>query len=93
MKGCTRRRKTGVPKNIKFNTKPQIAAALRHCQGVLPLGAAVLAAIHVLLGELTRHRIVFFVIPVLAAMIPVIGFALSLYRWLHLRRSDRLAKQ
>ena len=26
-------------------------------------------------------RIVFFVIPVLAAMIPVIGFALSLYRW------------
>ena len=38
-------------------------------------------------------RIVFFVIPVLAAMIPVIGFALSLYRWLHLRRSDRLAKQ
>jgi NMT1-like family len=39
------------------------------------------------------NRIAFFVIPVLAAMIPVIGFALSLYRWLHLRRSDRLAKQ
>ncbi len=39
------------------------------------------------------NRIVFFVIPVVAAMIPVIGFALSLYRWLRLRRIDRLKKQ
>jgi hypothetical protein len=39
------------------------------------------------------NRIVLFVIPVLAAMIPVIGFALLLYRRLHLRGSDRLAKQ
>jgi hypothetical protein len=36
------------------------------------------------------NRIVFFVIPVVAAMIPVIGFALPFYRWLHLRRIDQL---
>jgi uncharacterized protein len=36
------------------------------------------------------NRIVFFVIPVVAAMIPVIGFALSVYRWLHIRRVERL---
>ena len=35
------------------------------------------------------NRIVFFVIPVMAAMIPVIGFALSFYRWLHIRRVRR----
>jgi len=35
-------------------------------------------------------RIVFFVIPLIAAMIPVIGFARPLYRWLHLRRIDQL---
>jgi hypothetical protein len=33
---------------------------------------------------------VFFVIPVVAAMIPVIGFALPFYRWLHIRRVDQL---
>jgi hypothetical protein len=33
---------------------------------------------------------VFFVIPVVAAMIPVIGFALPLYRWLQIRRIDQL---
>src|SRR5436190_22134602 len=36
------------------------------------------------------NRIVFFVIPVIAALIPVFGFALPLYRWLHVRRIDRL---
>src|SRR6266446_8286523 len=36
------------------------------------------------------NRIVFFVIPVVAAMIPVIGFALPLYRWLQIRRIDQL---
>jgi uncharacterized protein len=36
------------------------------------------------------NRIVFFVIPVVAAMIPVIGFALPFYRWLHTRRIDQL---
>ena len=36
------------------------------------------------------NRIVFFVIPVVAAMIPVIGFALPFYRWLHVRRIDQL---
>jgi hypothetical protein len=36
------------------------------------------------------NRIVFFVIPVIAAMIPVIGFALPFYRWLHIRRIDQL---
>ncbi len=36
------------------------------------------------------NRIVFFVIPVVAAMIPVIGFALPFYRWLHIRRIDQL---
>jgi hypothetical protein len=36
------------------------------------------------------NRIVFFVIPVVAAMIPVIGFALPFYRWLHIRRVDQL---
>ena len=35
-------------------------------------------------------RIVFFLIPLVAAMIPVIGFARPLYRWLHLRRIDQL---
>jgi hypothetical protein len=39
------------------------------------------------------NRIVFFVIPVVAAMIPAIGFALSSYRWLRLRRGGRLPKQ
>jgi uncharacterized protein len=35
-------------------------------------------------------RIVFFVIPVVAAMIPVIGFARPFYRWLHIHRIDQL---
>jgi hypothetical protein len=35
-------------------------------------------------------RIVFFVIPLIAAMIPVIGFALPLYRWLQVRRIEQL---
>src|SRR3974390_384736 len=35
-------------------------------------------------------RIVFFVIQLLAAMIPVIGFARPLYRWSQLRRIDQL---
>jgi len=36
------------------------------------------------------NRIVFFVIPVVVALIPVVGFALPFYRWLHMRRIDRL---
>ena len=36
------------------------------------------------------NRIVFFVIPVIAVMIPVIGFARPFYRWLHIRRIDQL---
>jgi hypothetical protein len=36
------------------------------------------------------NRIVFFVIPVIAAMIPIIGFALPFYRWLHTRRIEQL---
>jgi uncharacterized protein len=36
------------------------------------------------------NRIVFFVIPVIAALIPVIGFAPRFYRWLHIRRIDQL---
>jgi len=36
------------------------------------------------------NRIVFFVIPVVVAMIPVIGFAVRFYRWLHIRRIDQL---
>jgi TRAP-type uncharacterized transport system substrate-binding protein len=36
------------------------------------------------------NRIVFFVIPVVAAMIPVIGFALRFYRWLHIRRIEQM---
>src|SRR6266536_1924750 len=35
------------------------------------------------------NRIVFFVIPFVAVMIPVIGLALSFSRWLHTRRSER----
>jgi hypothetical protein len=35
-------------------------------------------------------RIVFFVIPVLAALIPIVGFTLSFYRWLRIRRAGRL---
>jgi hypothetical protein len=33
---------------------------------------------------------VFFVIPVIAAMIPIIGFTLALYRWLHTYRIAQL---
>jgi TRAP-type uncharacterized transport system substrate-binding protein len=36
------------------------------------------------------NRIVFFVIPVVATLIPVIGFAPHLYRWLYVRRIDQL---
>jgi uncharacterized protein len=36
------------------------------------------------------NRIVFFVIPVVAALIPIIGFAPRLYRWLYVRRIDQL---
>ena len=36
------------------------------------------------------NRIVFFVIPVVATLIPVIGFARPFYRWLHVRRIDQL---
>ena len=35
------------------------------------------------------NRIAFFVIPVIVALIPVIGFALTFHRWLHIRRSKR----
>jgi uncharacterized protein len=35
------------------------------------------------------NRIVFFVIPVVALMIPLIGFARPFYRWLHMRRIDQ----
>jgi TRAP-type uncharacterized transport system substrate-binding protein len=35
------------------------------------------------------NRIVFFVIPVVAALIPVIGFAIPFYKWLNIRRIDR----
>jgi hypothetical protein len=35
------------------------------------------------------NRIAFFVIPVVVTLIPVIGLALSFYRWLHTRRSKR----
>ena len=35
------------------------------------------------------NRIAFFVIPVVLALIPVIGFALTAFRWLHVRRSER----
>ena len=35
-------------------------------------------------------RIVFFVIPVVAALVPVIGFAPRLYRWLYVRRINEL---
>jgi hypothetical protein len=36
------------------------------------------------------NQIVFFVIPVVAALIPIIGFAPRFYRWLYVRRIDRL---
>jgi len=35
------------------------------------------------------NRIAFFVIPVVAALIPIVGFALSIYRWLYIRRLTR----
>jgi hypothetical protein len=35
------------------------------------------------------NRTAFFVIPVVLTVIPVIGFALRFYRWLHIRRIDR----
>jgi TRAP-type uncharacterized transport system substrate-binding protein len=36
------------------------------------------------------NRIVFFVIPIVVALIPVIGFAPRFYRWLFVRRIDQL---
>jgi hypothetical protein len=36
------------------------------------------------------NRIVFFVIPVVAALIPLIGFTPRLYRWLYVHRIDQL---
>jgi hypothetical protein len=36
------------------------------------------------------NRIVFFVISIVAAFIPVTGFALPFYRWLYVRRIDHL---
>ena len=36
------------------------------------------------------NRLVFFVIPVVAMLIPFIGFAPRFYRWLHVRRIDQL---
>jgi len=36
------------------------------------------------------NRIVFFAIPVVAMLIPIIGFAPRFYRWLHVRRIERL---
>ena len=38
------------------------------------------------------NRIAFFVIPVVATLIPVVGFALSIYRWLYTRRLARSEK-
>jgi hypothetical protein len=35
-------------------------------------------------------RIIFFVLPVVLALIPVIGFARPVYRWWHIRRIDQL---
>jgi TRAP-type uncharacterized transport system substrate-binding protein len=35
------------------------------------------------------NRIAFFVIPVVAMLVPVIGFARPLYRWLYIRRIDQ----
>jgi hypothetical protein len=36
------------------------------------------------------NRIVFFVIPIVVALIPVIGFAARFYKWLHVRRINTL---
>ena len=36
------------------------------------------------------NQLVFFVIPVVAMLIPIIGFAPRFYRWLHVRRIDQL---
>ena len=36
------------------------------------------------------NRIVFFVIPIVAMLIPIIGFAPRFYRWLYVRRIDQL---
>jgi TRAP-type uncharacterized transport system substrate-binding protein len=36
------------------------------------------------------NRIIFFIIPVIVALIPLIGFAPRLYRWLYVRRIDQL---
>jgi hypothetical protein len=36
------------------------------------------------------NRVVFFVIPVVAALIPIIGFVVPFYRWLQIRRIDQL---
>ena len=36
------------------------------------------------------NRIIFFVIPVVAALVPIIGFAPRLYRWFYLRRINQL---
>jgi hypothetical protein len=38
-------------------------------------------------------RIVFFVLPVVAVLIPLVGFTLSSYRWVHIRRAGRRNRQ
>jgi len=35
-------------------------------------------------------RIMFFIIPLLVALIPILGYAPRLYRWVYLRRIDQL---
>ena len=39
------------------------------------------------------NRIAFFVIPVVLALIPIIGFALTSFRWLQIRRSERSTRR
>jgi hypothetical protein len=39
------------------------------------------------------NRIAFFVIPVVLALIPIIGFALTSFRWLHIHRSERSTRR
>ena len=59
--------------------------------GLLDQAISVSDAFLILLAQFHfLSRIVFFVIPVLAALIPVVGFTLSFYRWLHIRRAGRL---
>jgi hypothetical protein len=65
---------------------------IANSRAVLPLGPDLLAALHSVLANLASHRVIFSVIPVVVMLVHLIGFAPRIYRWLYVRRIDRLQR-